>query len=103
LTQNKLNLGHPVDRDLRALEQIEHSIQAQLEFEHEISQRDIREIELAKCFPQGKFILRGTLEGFSPTIDREVTRSYLIQDGRKKGVFYINTLRKVCVAVDWIF
>jgi hypothetical protein len=94
-------LGHPVDHSLTQLRLVEHSIEAQLEFEHQIKLRDQSEIELARCFPQGKLILRGKLSGFVPTMDPEVVRSYLIQDGRVKGIMYINILRKVCIAVDW--
>lgn len=94
-------LGHPQDRDLRALQLVEHSIEAQLEFEHEITERDKREIALALCFPHGKLVLRGKLSGYFPTIDPEVMRSYLIQDGKRKGILYINMLRQVCVAIDW--
>ena len=99
---NTAGLGHPMDRSLLSLKIVEHSIEAQLEFEHQLTRRDQREITLAKCFPQGKLILRGRLDGFTPTIDPEVSRSYLIQDGTVKGILYINRLRKVCVAVDWI-
>lgn len=100
---NTAGLGHPVDRSLRSLELVEHSIEAQLEFEHQLVERDRREIELATCFPQGKLILRGRMQGFTPTIDPEVVRSYLIQEGRIKGILYINLRRKICVAVDWVF
>ncbi len=94
-------LGHPVDRSLAQLQLVEHSIEAQLEFEHQVKLRDQLEIELAKCFPHGKLVLRGNMFRFEPTIDPEVMRSYLIQDGRVKGIMYINVLRKVCVALDW--
>ena len=90
-----------MDRNLRSLESVEHSIEAQLEFEHQLTQRDQREIALAKCFPQGKLILRGGLGEFKLTVDPEVARCYLIQDGRVKGILYVNMRRKVCVAVDW--
>ena len=95
-------LGHPFDRDLRMLEMVEHSIEAQLEFEHQITERDRREIALAHCFPQGKLVLRGHLCGFFPTVDPEVMRTYLIQNGRRKGILYINMRRKICVAIDWL-
>lgn len=98
---NTAGLGHPVDHQLRALELVEHGIEAQLEFEHQLIERDKREIALATCFPQGKLILRGAMRGMFPTIDPEVFRSELVQEGRIKGMLYINRLRKVCVAVDW--
>lgn len=94
-------LGHPVDRSLRSLELVEHSIEAQLEFEHQVTERDRREVALARCFPQGKLILRGKMAGFETTLDPEVVRSYLIQDSRLKGILYINIRRKVCIAIDW--
>ena len=97
-----VGLGHPVDRSLRSLEHVQRSIEAQLEFEYQLTKRDQREISLAKCFPQGKLILRGGLDGFTPTIDPEVSRTYLIQDGRVKGILYVNMLRKTCIAVDWL-
>ena len=100
LSLNRLNLGHPQDRQLGALRLIEHSIEAQLEFEHQLSEQDKREIELAKCFPEGKLILRGILWGFEKTLDSEVFRSYVVQDGVKKGILYINLVRKRCVAID---
>lgn len=103
MAQLKLNLGHPEDRNLAALELVEHSIQAQLEFEHQLTERDRREIELAQCFPEGKLILRGKIQGCFPTIDPEVIRTILIQDGKRKAILYINTLRKVCVALDWAY
>lgn len=98
---NTAGLGHPIDRNLRALELIQHSIEAQLEFEHQVTERDKREIALAKCFPQGRLILRGKLGAMVRTIDPEVSRCFLIQDGRVKGIIYINLLRKICIAVDW--
>lgn len=101
MVQLKLNLGHPEDRSLAALELAEHSIQAQLEFEHLLTERDRREIELAQCFPEGKLILRGKMHGRFPTLDPEVIRTFLIQDGKQKALLYINTLRRVCVAIDW--
>ena len=94
-------LGHPIDRSLRSLAHVEHSIEAQLEFEHQVTERDRREVALARCFPQGKLILRGRMAGFETTIDPEVVRSYLVQDNRVKGILYINVRRKVCVAIDW--
>lgn len=94
-------LGHAQDRDLRALQRLEQSIEAQLELEHQLTERDQREIALAQCFPHGRLVLRGRLSGYFPTLDPEVVRSYLIQDGRRKGILYINLLRRVCVAVDW--
>jgi hypothetical protein len=94
-------LGHPQDRNLNALRQVERGIEAQLEFEHQVAMRNQREIDLAKCFPQGKLILRGRLEKFETTMDPEVTRSYVVQDGRIKGIMYINQRRKICVAIDW--
>ena len=94
-------LGRPQDRDLRALQHVERSIEAQLEFEHQITERDKREIALAHCFPHGKLVLRGHLSGFFSTVDPEVRRTYLIQDGRRKGILYINMRRQVCVAIDW--
>jgi hypothetical protein len=103
LFQYKLNLGHPEDKNLGSLELVKHSIRAQLEFEHQVTERDKREIELAKCFPNGKLILRGNINGFYQTIDPEVSRAFLIQDGRMKGILYVNELRKVCVAVDWMY
>jgi hypothetical protein len=101
LPQERLNLGHPVDHSLRSLQLVEQSIEAQLEFEYQMIERDRREIALAKCFPGGKLILRGSLRGMCRTMDPVVFRSYLIQDGRVKGILYINMLRKVCVAIDW--
>jgi hypothetical protein len=101
LVQYRLNLGHPEDRNLGALELVEHSIEAQLEFEHLLIERDKREIELAKCFPDGKLILRGKMRGPFRTIDPEVSRSFLIENGKQTAILYINTLRKVCVAIDW--
>lgn len=101
MTQNTINVGHPVDRNLRALELVRHSIEAQLEFEHQVTERDRREIALAECFPEGKLILRGKLVGMNPTMDPEVSRAYVVQDGRVNGILYINLLRKVCVALDW--
>lgn len=101
MSSYRVNLGHPVDRDLAALELVQHGIKAQLEFEHLLIERDKREIALAKCFPDGKLILRGKMHGLYRTVDPEVSRSYLLQDGRQKAILYINTLRKVCVAVDW--
>ncbi len=100
MSQLRLNLGHPEDRNLQSLELVEHSIQAQLEFEHMLIERDRREIELAKCFPEGKLILRGKMRGRFRTLDPEVVRTDLMQDGMRKAVLYINTLRKVCVAID---
>jgi len=97
----RFNVGHPVDRNLATLELVEHSIEAQLEFEHLLIERDKREIALARCFPDGKLILRGKMQGLYRTVDPEVSRSYLMQDGKRKAILYINTLRKVCVAVDW--
>lgn len=94
-------LGHAVDRNLHSLKLVEHSIEAQLEFEHQVTERDRREVALAKCFPQGKLILRGKMRGIEATIDPDVMRSYLIQDNRVRGIRYINILRKVCVAIDW--
>jgi hypothetical protein len=41
------------------------------------------------------------MQGRFPTLDPEVIRTFLIQDGKKKAILYINTLRKVCVAIDW--
>lgn len=101
MSLNRLNLGHPEDRDLRALKQVEHSIEAQLEFEHLISEGDKREIELAKCFPKGKLILRGKIDAVYKTVDPEVSRATIFQEGRMKGMLYINELRKICIAVDW--
>lgn len=101
MSSYRVNLGHPVDSDLAALELVQHGIEAQLEFEHLLIERDKREIALAKCFPEGKLILRGKMHGLFRTVDPEVSRSYLIQDGKRKAILYINTLRKVCVAVDW--
>ncbi len=98
---NTASVGHPVDRSLRALELVEHGIEAQLEFEHQLIERDKREIALATCFPHGRLILRGSMRGMFPTIDPEVFRSELVQEGKIKGMLYINRLRKVCVAVDW--
>lgn len=95
---NTAGLGHPVDRSLRALEQVEHGIEAQLEFEFQITERDRREIALATCFPDGKLILRGRLGELKQTVDPEVARCDLIQDGRRKGILYVNMLRKVCVS-----
>jgi len=100
--QSSSYLGHPRDRDLRALQAVEHSIEAQLEFEHAVAERDRREIALAHCFPHGKLLLRGRIGGLQPTLDPQVLRAYLIQDGRRKGILYINLLRQVCVAVDWL-
>ena len=99
--QLKLNLGHPENHNFATLEQVQHSIQAQLEFEHLLTERDRREIELAKCFPDGELILRGKMQGRIRTLDPEVIRTFLIQDGKRKAILYINTLRKVCVAIDW--
>ena len=101
MNSHRVQFWHPVDRDLAALELVQHSIEAQLEFEHLLIERDKREIALAKCFPDGKLILRGKMHGLYRTVDPEVSRSYLQQDGRQKAILYINTLRKVCVAVDW--
>lgn len=103
MAQLKLHLGHPEDRNLGSLELVQHSIQAQLEFEHLLIERDRREIELAKCFPNGKLVLRGKAQGIYPTLDREVIRTNLIQDGKRRAILYINTLRKICVAVDWFY
>lgn len=99
----KLNPGHPEDKNLHSLELMEQSIQVQLEFEHQVTERDKREIELAKCFLNGKLILRGKINGFYQTIDPEVSRAFLIQGGRIKGVLYVNQLRKICVAFDWMY
>ncbi len=93
-------LGHPQDRNLRVLKQLEHSIESQLEIEHQLIEQDRREIDLATCFPAGKLVLRGTIDGFHRTLDPEVIRSYVIQDGQRKGVLYINVRRKKCTAVD---
>ncbi len=98
-----INPGHPVDHDLATLELVRHGIEAQLEFEYLLIERDQREIALAQCFPGGKLILRGTMQGLSRTLDPEVTRSYLVQDGQRKAILYINTLRKICVAIDWAY
>lgn len=103
MVQLRLNLGHPEDRNLGSLELVEHGVQAQLEFEHLLIERDKREIELAKCFPDGKLILRGQMVGRYQTLDPEVIRTYLVQDGKRKAILYINTLRKVCVAIDWTY
>lgn len=92
--------GHPQNHDLRMLKQLEHSIEAQLEIEHQLTENDRREIDLATCFPAGKLMLHGTLEGLQRTLDPDVFRSYVIQDGERRGVLYINTLRKKCIAVD---
>jgi len=101
MSSYKVNFGHPIDRNLAALELVQHSIEAQLEFEHLLIERDKREIELAKCFPDGKLILRGQMRGLFRTLDPEVSRSWLVQDGQRKAILYINTLRKICVAIDW--
>ncbi len=101
LLQSKMNSGHLEDRNLASLELVEHSIRAQLEFEHLLVERDKSEIELAKCFPEGKLVLRGKLQGRFQTLDREVIRTNLIQDGKRKAVLYINQIRKICVAIDW--
>jgi hypothetical protein len=101
MSQSHLNLGHPVDRHLASLGLVEHSVEAQLEFEHRLLEKNQREIMLARCFPEGKLVLRGTLNGLIKTVDPEVIRTYLIQDGVKKAIIYINTLRKVCIAIDW--
>ncbi len=101
MERHHLNFGHPVDRDLAALELMRHGVEAQLEFEHLLVERDKREIELAKCFPEGRLILRGKMHGLFRTVDPEVSRAYLVQEGKQKAILYINTLRKVCVAVDW--
>jgi hypothetical protein len=63
-----MNLGHPEEHSLGVLELVEHDIQAQSDFEHQLIGRDRREIELAKCFPDGKLILRGKTQGRFPTI-----------------------------------
>ena len=99
MSSPNLNLGHPQDRNLQTLQLIEQELQAELEFQLQISARDRREIDLAQCFPEGKLALPGRLEGFHKTIDPEVVRCYLVQDGQRKGILYINRLRKKCVAV----
>lgn len=103
MTIPKLNLGHPEDRQLYSLELVKHSVQAQLEFEHLLIDRNKREIDLAQCFPNGKLILRGNTCGFFQTIDPEVSRTHLMQDGKRKAILYINTVRKTCVAIDWLY
>jgi hypothetical protein len=103
LTIQKLNLGHPKDRQLHSLELVEHSVQAQLEFEHLLIERNKHEIELSKCFPNGKLILRGYTHGYFQTVDPEVARTDLMQNGKRKAILYINTVRKTCVAIDWLY
>ncbi|SMB27810.1 protein of unknown function [Sterolibacterium denitrificans] len=93
-------LGHPQDRDLRMLRSLARSIETQLELEHQLSERDRREIDLAACFPAGKMILRGSLADIRHTIDPEVMRCHVVQDGRLAGTLYINLLRKKCTPVD---
>ena len=92
-------LGHPQDLDLRMLKLLEHSIEAQLEIEHQLAEQDRREIDLATCFPAGKLMLRGSLEGIQRTLDPEVVRGYVVQGGRRMGMLYINTVRKKCTPV----
>jgi hypothetical protein len=101
MSSHRISFGHPIDRDLAALELVQHGIEAQLEFEHLLIERDKREIALAKCFPGGKLVLRGQVHGLFRTLDPEVSRSWLVQDGQRKAILYINTLRKICVAIDW--
>ncbi len=93
-------LAHPQDRDLRVLKQLERSIEAQLEIEHQLIEQDRREIDLASCFPAGKLVLRGRICGFHKTLDPEIVRIDVIQDGRQKGFLYINIRRKKCMALD---
>lgn len=93
-------LGHPQDRDLRVLKQLERSIEAQLEIEHQLTEQDKREIDLAACFPAGRLVLRGAIAGIHRTLDPELISCYVIQDGMRKGMLYINTLRKKCTALD---
>ena len=76
------------------------SIEEQLEIEHQLGEQDRREIDLATCFPAGKLMLRGTLDGLQRTLDPEVVRGYVSQGGRRMGILYINVVRKKCTPVD---
>lgn len=101
MSSHKVNFGHPVDRDLSALELVQRGIEAQLEFERLLIERNNREIELAKRLPDGKLILQGRMRGQFKTLDPEVYRSWLVQDGWVKGIVYVNPVRKIFVAIDW--
>ena len=90
----------PQNHDLRSLKQLERSIEAQLKVEHHQGQQEQREIDLATCFPAGKFMLGGVITHLQHTIDPEVMRGNVMQDGRCTGMVYINRPRKKCVAVS---
>lgn len=95
-----LSSGHSPHRDLRSLRELERSIAAQLRIEHHLGEQSRREIDLATCFPAGKFMLEGVITSLQHTIDPEVMRGNVMQKGRCTGQIYINVLRKKCILVE---
>lgn len=85
---------------MRVLRKLSHSIEAQLKIEHQLSEQERRDIDLATCFPQGKIMMGGILTEIRYTIDPAVVRCHVIQNGRRTGTLYINLLRKKCTPVD---
>ncbi|MBV2234544.1 MAG: hypothetical protein KUL75_03255 [Sterolibacterium sp.] len=92
--------GQPRDHDLHQLQQLARSIEIQLELLHQLDAQERREIDLAQCFPDGKLIVHGQLVDLRPTIDPEVLRGQVLQDGQQVGTLYINVRRGKCAPVD---
>lgn len=92
--------GHPRNHDLRSLKQLERGIEARLKIDHHLGQQDRREIDLATCFPAGKFMLDGVITDIQQTLDPEVMRGNVMQGGQCTGLIYINVPRKKCTLID---
>lgn len=92
--------GHPQDHSLHQLQHVARSVETQLKLLRQQNLQGERELELASCFPDGKMIIQGHLINLQHTIDPEVLRGHVAQDGQNLGTLYINVRRGKCTAID---